>query len=118
MKSKSLISAALLALSVHVCAVEAVKIDLYADGDLKYAASLAGANSSIKISHSDIPNTTIELRLIAPEPLIVEVKETTGNGESESATGRVKLLTPGSSMPLANIQGGKFHSRYVLVRNN
>lgn len=116
MRSTHLLLATFLVAPILASAADTTKMDVYAAGILKYSAAFEGANSSVKISSTDIPNTTLELRLIAPEPLIVEVKETITSGETIEAIGRVKLLTPGSSLAVSEIKGGKFHSPYVLVR--
>lgn len=105
-----------LATPILASAADVAKMEVYASGNLKHSVSFGGANSSVKISSPDIPNTTLELRLIAPEPLIVEVKETIIGGEIVEAVGRVKLLASGSSLAVSEIKGGKFHSPYVLVR--
>lgn len=117
MKSISLLLVALLAAPLQGFAADAVKIDVYAGGNLRHSVALTGAKPSVTISHSAVPNTTLQLNLIAPEPLIIEVKEETeGNGGVVASEGRVKLLTPGSSFAVSDIKGGNFHSPYVLVR--
>lgn len=118
MKSLSLLLAALLAVPTTVFAAEAVKIDIYLAGDLKQSVSLVGPNSTVKFSPLGVPSTTLELRLIAPEPLIVEMKETTTDGGGAEVVGRAKMPTPGSSFAVSEIKGAKFHSPYVLVRRD
>ena len=118
MKYLPLTLAALLAVPIHAVAADVAKIDIYLAGQLNQSISFLGANSTVKFSPAGVPNTTLELRLIAPEPLIVEMKETTMDGGIAEAVGRVKLLTPGSSFNVSEIKGGKFHSPYVLVRSN
>lgn len=115
-KSLPLLLAALLAIPVQAFAADAIKIDLYLAGALKQSISLAGPNAMTKFSPIGMPNTTLELRLIAPEPIIVEMKEITLDGSAAEAIGRVKLPTPGGSFAVAEIKGGKFHHPYVLVR--
>ena len=116
MKLLPLILAALLAVPVHAFAADAVKIDIYLAGHLEQSISFLGANSTVKFSPTGIPDTTLELRLIAPEPLIVEMKETTTDGGISEAVGRIKLVNPGSSFDVSQIKGTKFHGLYVLVR--
>jgi len=118
MKFLPLSLAALLAVPTHGFAADAVKIDIYLAGHLEQSISFPGANSTVKFSPTGLPNTTLELRLIAPEPLIVEMKETTTDGEIAEAVGRVKLVTPGSSFDVSEIKGARFRSPYVLVRPN
>ena len=118
MKPTHLILAAFLAAPFHLFAADVVKIDLYTAGTLKQSISLVGVNASVKVANADIPNSLLELRLIAPEPVIVEVKETSADGAVVEAVGRVKLLAPGSSFALSEIKGAKFHSPYVFVRSN
>lgn len=117
MKSLSLLLAALLAAPLHAFAVDAVKIDVYLAGTLEQSVSLVGPNSTVKFSPRDTPSTTCELRLIAPEPVIVEMKETSTDGSKEVA-GRAKLLSSGSSFAASDIKGAKFRSPYVLVRRD
>lgn len=115
MKYQPLLIAALLAVPFHAFAADAVKIDIYLAGDLKQSVSLVGPNATVKVAAAGVQNTTLEFRLIAPEPVIVEMKETTTNGE---VVGRIKMPTPGSSFTVADIKGDKFHSPYVLVRRD
>jgi len=105
-----------LAVPGFVSATEVAKIEVYANGVRQHSLSFQGANSSFKISSPTVPNTTLELRLIAPEPLILEVKESITGGESSEAAGKVKLLTRGDSLAISQIKEGSFHSPYVLVR--
>lgn len=118
MKYLPLTLAALLAVPIHAVAADVAKIDIYLAGQLNQSISFLGANSTVKFSPTGIPNTTLELRLIAPEPLIVEMKETTTDGGIAEAVGRVKLVTPGSSFDVSKIKGVRFRSSYVLVRPN
>lgn len=113
---KSFIFAVSLAAPCLASAAEVAKIEVYADGVLQHSLSFQGPNSSFKVSSPAVPNTTLELRLIAPEPLIVEVKESITGGESSEAAGKVKLVTRGDSLAVSKIKEGGFHSRYVLVR--
>lgn len=116
MHIKDLLITALLAASSQAYAADAVKLDVYEHGELKHSVSLAGANSTVQFPQTDIPNTTLELRLIAPEPLIVEVKETATDGAVAQAVGRIKLLKAGNSITVSDIKEAKFQSHYVLVR--
>lgn len=115
-KPLTLFFAALLAAPVLAFAADATKIDIYLSGDLKQSISLAGPNSIAKFSPSGMLGTTLELRLIAPEPVIVEMKETTTEGGVAEVVGRIKLPTPGSSFAVTDMKGAKFHRPYVLVR--
>lgn len=118
MKSSSLQLAILLAIPVHVFAGEPVNIDVYLDGELQQTVSLVGANSTAKLISTKAPDATLEFRLIAPEPLILDVKEAiTGNGTAD-AVGRVVLHKDGSSFALSDIKNGKFRNAYVLVRHD
>lgn len=112
-----LVFAVSLAAQCLVSAADVAKIEIYADGVRQHSLSFQGANSSVRISSPAVPNTSLELRLIAPEPLIVEVKESITGGEPSEATGKVKLLTRGDSLAVSQIKEGGFHSRYVLVRS-
>jgi hypothetical protein len=81
MKSLSFLIAALLAVPVHTFAADAVKVDVYLAGQLQNSISLVGPNASVKFSPTDMPGSTLELRLIAPEPVIIEMKETMADGK-------------------------------------
>ena len=116
MKSLSLLIAALLAIPACAFAADAVKIDIYVAGNLQQSVSLVGPNATVKFSPTGNPGSTLELRLIAPEPVIVEMKETTTDGGVAEVVGRIKMPTPGSSFAVSDIKGAKFHSPYVLVR--
>ncbi len=116
MKSLSLLIAALLAVPVHAFAADAVKVDVYLAGQLQNSISLVGPNASVKFSPTGMPGSTLELRLIAPEPVIVEMKETLADGKGAEVIGRIKMPTPGSSFAVSEMKGAKFHSPYVLVR--
>lgn len=116
MKFLLLILTALLAVPTHSIAADAVKIDIYLAGHLEQSISFLGANSTVKFSPTGLPNTTLVLRLIAPEPLIVDIKEITTDGRIAEAIGRVKLVRPGSSFDLSEVKGAKFSNSYVLVR--
>ena len=115
MKYQPLLIAALLAAPLHAFAADAVKFDLYVASDFKQAISLVGPNATVKVPAYGTPNATLEFRLIAPEPVILEIKETTSAGE---VVGRIKLPTPGSSFTVADIKDAKFRSPYVLVRHD
>jgi hypothetical protein len=117
-KSIPLLTALLLAIPVPSFAADAVKIDIFLAGDLQQSVSLAGPNAIVRFSPADKPGSTLELRLIAPEPVIVEMKETTTDGSGSEVLGRIKMPTPGSSIAVADLKGPKFHSPYVLVRGN
>lgn len=117
MKSPFLLLAALLALPGHALAAPPIGIDIYLADQLQYLVTLAGANSTVKISPKDSPHTTLELRLIAPEPLIIEVKETSSDDDVVNI-GRAKILAPESSFAVSEIQGVRFRQPYVLVRRD
>ena len=61
-------------------------------------------------------DTTLEFRLIAPEPLILEMTEFTANDAAPENVGRVSLIKPGSSVTVSDIKGAHFKHPYVLVR--
>jgi hypothetical protein len=111
-----LLIAALLAIPTQVQAADTVKIDVYLAGSLQQSVSLVGPNAMAKFSPLSLPGATIELRLIAPEPVILEMKETTADGAGVEVVGRVKMATPGGSVAVADIKGAKFRHPYVLVR--
>lgn len=98
-------------------AADPVKIEIFLGGQLKQSVTLVGPNASARFNPHEMPDTTLELRLIAPEPLILEMKETAGHAGSE-AVGRIKLVSAGSSVAVADIKGNRFHNPYVLVRKD
>ena len=116
MKVSALILAAALALPCLASAAEPVKFEIYLDGTLKQSVSLVGPHSKFKFSPEGLADTTLEFRLIAPEPLILEMKEMTAPEGSPEIVGRVALTKPGSSVTVSEIKGAKFKHPYVLVR--
>jgi hypothetical protein len=118
MKSLPLLLAALLAIPVPALAGEPVKIDVYLGGELEQTISLVGANSTAKLTTAKAPNATLEFHLIAPEPLIFDVKEVIAGDSPAEAAGRVVLFKAGNSLDVSEIKGSKFHNAYVLVRHD
>lgn len=116
MKHLPMILAALLAAPMTAFATDPASIDVYLGGELQHSVSLAGRGSFVTFSPIGLPNTKLEFRLIAPEPLIIEMKETMTGNEASETTGRIKLVAPGSSVAVADVKGAKFHDAYVLVR--
>ncbi len=116
MKVRDLIIAAALAMPVLASAAEPVKFEVYLAGELKQSVSLVGPHSKYKFSPAGMADTTLEFRLIAPEPLILELKETTAQDSAPEHVGRVALTKPGSSVNVSEIKGAKFKHPYVLVR--
>jgi len=97
-------------------ATEPVKVDVFLDGKLKVHALLTGANAKYTFSLAESPNTTLELRLVAPEPVILDLKEITTGDTALETTGRVKLVDPGSSIAVNERKDAGFRFPYVLVR--
>lgn len=122
MKFSVLIGLALAITTTAAGAADTIKIDVHLAGNLQQTVSLTGPNSIARFAPPDVSGTTLELRLIAPEPVILELKETTVSANAttpaEEVIGRVKLATPGSSFAVSDLgnKGQKFHSPYVLVR--
>jgi len=116
MKASSLILAAALTLPGVAGAADPVKFQVFLDGELKHSVSLAGPHSQFKFSPTGMADTTLEFRLIAPEPLILEMKEITANTPAPEAVGRISLIKPGSSVTVSEIKGAKFKHPYVVVR--
>jgi hypothetical protein len=88
------------------------------DGERQQTFTLAGPNATVKYLPSLYPNTTLEFRLLAPEPLILEVKEMATDSGAVAAVGKVKLVQTGSSFAMSEIKGAKFRTTYSLVRAN
>ena len=116
MKASALILAAALSIPALASAADPVKFQVFLDGELKHSVSLAGPHSQFKFSPEGLTDTTLEFRLIAPEPLILEMKEVIANGTSPEATGRISLIKPGSSASVTDIKGAQFKHAYVVVR--
>lgn len=118
MKYLSLLAAAFMAVSTHASAAEEVKVEIHLDGERQQTFTLAGPNATVKYLPSLYPNTTLEFRLLAPEPLILEVKEMATDSGAVAAVGKVKLVQTGSSFAMSEIKGAKFRTTYSLVRAN
>jgi hypothetical protein len=116
MKVRDLIIAAALAMPLLASAAEPVKFEVYLGGELKQSISLVGPHSKYKFSPEGVADTTLEFRLIAPEPLILEMKEITANDGAPEHIGRVTLIKPGSSVAVSDIKGAAFKHPYVLAR--
>jgi len=115
-KTTSLLLAALLAIPSFAFAGDGVKFDIYLGDKLQHSVSLVGPNASVKFVPPGIPDSTLEFRLVAPEPVIVDMKETKNDGNDTAVAGRIKMPTPGSSFAVSELKGSKFHNPYVLVR--
>jgi hypothetical protein len=106
----------LLFASTAALAGEPVNLDVYLQGKLRQHVSMQGANASYKFWLGDQAGTVLQLYLISPEPLIVDVEETTEGSDKPYASGRVKLVGAGSSAQLSELQGAAFRHPFVLVR--
>lgn len=102
--------------SLTSLAGEPVNLDLYLNGGLRTHVTLQGANSSYTYWLGDAAGTMLQLRLVAPEPLIVDVEETTEGRDKPLARGRIKLVGAGSSVALAEMKDSEFQHAFVLVR--
>lgn len=105
-----------LGLALAVQAAPQVNVDVYLDGELQQHVTLAGLNSTCSFPLKDAPETSVELRLIAPEPLIIQMKEK-APGASPEAVGRIKLLTAGSTASVSPLPGSRFQRQYVFVKS-
>ena len=76
---------------------------------------LVGPHAGFKFWVPDDLTTALEMKLVAPEPIILEIKESTGDA-APHATGRVKLVGKGGSAAVAELKGAPFRHAYVLVR--
>lgn len=116
MKFLALLAATLSLFAHSALAAEPTKLDVYVDGTLKHQVELNGPNANCRFSLHDAPNTVLELRLIAPEPLIVDFKETVAGDKGAPAFEHIKLIGKGSSHAVNQRLGVNFHRPYVLVR--
>lgn len=114
MKAVPLLAAALFALPV--IAAEPVRLDIYLDGKLQQQASLSGPHAKYQFWLDRDPDTLLELRLIAPEPIIIEVTETTQGKVSPNGQGRIKLVGAGDKVAVSSLKNTEFKHPYVLVR--
>jgi hypothetical protein len=117
MKALSLLAAALIAAPAYTFAADAVKVNI-SMGEIFYQTiSLAGPNASVTLTPSKIPNTTLELKLLAPEPIVIQFKETTVTaGVSSEVIGKIALPQQGNSVTVTELKGSKFHHPYVVTR--
>lgn len=116
MKLRTLAVVAALAAPVLASAAEPVKFEIYLGGELKQSVSLVGPHSKFKFSPEGLADTTLEFRLIAPEPLILEMTETTANESPAEVIGRVSMVQPGSKVAVSELKGTHFKHPFVLVR--
>ena len=106
-----------LLIAVGAChAADPVKIDIYLDGKLQQQATLKGPNSVYKFWLDEEPGTILELQLVAPEPIIVDLKETATGRAAPNALGRAKLVGRGGQFAVSEPKGESFKHPYVLVR--
>ncbi len=117
MKSLSALFAAL-SLSFAAQAVEPVLIDVYIDGKLQEQVKLAGANAHYQFWVKNDLDTALEVRLVAPEPIIVDIRETTAGRDAPNGSGRVKLVGARDSFSVAELKNSGFRHQYTLVRPN
>ena len=114
---KIVLCVSLLAAYAGQClAVDPAKVDVYLGGELKQTISLAGYGSYA--TFSPVKGTVLVLRMVAPEPLIIDFQETVQDASPKEVVGRVKLLSPGSSQDLQELKDAKFRHPYVLVRGS
>ncbi len=98
-------------------AADPVKINIYVDGTLKHEVELNGPNANCRFSLNDAPDTELELRLIAPEPVIIDFKETQVGEKATPSLKRIRLIGKGDSYPVSQRAAeAHFHRPYVLVR--
>ncbi len=117
-KPVSLLIAAFLAVPGAAFATDPIQVDVQLPEKFHQTLSVGGNGSYAKFTPVGMPDTVLEIRLIAPEPLIIDFKETTNGSEPQEVTGRVKLVSPGSSVAVEELKDAKFHHAYVLVRKN
>lgn len=117
-KPANLLIAAFLAAPVAAFAADPIQVDVQLPNKFHQTLSVGGNGSFAKFTPVGMPDTVLEIRLIAPEPLIIDFKETTVGSQTQEVTGRVKLVSPGSSVAVADLKDVKFHNAYVLVRKN
>lgn len=105
------VSLSLLPLVSH--AAEPAELDVRFQDGGKERISLKGPNAFVRYMPNGDAETVLEFRLIAPEPLIVDVTESLGG---HATKGRVKLVASGDSIAAADIKNAGFHSDFVLSR--
>lgn len=107
--------ASLLLTALAAEAAEPIKVDVYLDGKLQQHVTLTGAHAAFKFTVLDAPGTSLEMKLVAPEPIIIDLKETASEAQP-SASGRVKLVGQGGSANVSDLKDAKFRHAYVFVR--
>ncbi len=116
MKIHSLLVASTI-LGASACyASDPVKVDIYLDGKLQQQAMLNGPNSVYKFWLDEDPGTILEMQLVAPEPIIFDLKETGSGVGRPGAHGRAKLVGRGGQFDVSELKGETFKHRYVFVR--
>ncbi|MEN3374180.1 hypothetical protein [Dechloromonas sp. ZS-1] len=117
MKKRFLLAAACLMTSLPVLAAKPVRVDVYLGGQLEFEVELAGLQSGTTLSPTGKPETTLEMRLVAPEPIILDIKEVVrGAASTHEATARVKLVGQGESIQITDLKGSTFQHPFVLKR--
>lgn len=116
MKKSFLLAAACLMVSLPALAAKPVRVDVYLGGQLEFEVELAGLQSGTTLSPTGKPETTLEMRLVAPEPIILEIKETVRGTTPHEAVARVKLVGPGESVQITELKGSTFRHPFILKR--
>lgn len=114
MKLAAPLLASLLLAATATYAAEPIKVDIYLDGKLQQQVTLTGAHAEFKFKLLDDPATALEMKLVAPEPIIIDLKETADS--QPAVSGRIKLVGAGGSATVADLKGAQFRHAYVLVR--
>ena len=95
---------------------EPVKLDVYVDGELEQHVVLQGFKATSKFVLHKAPDTQLEIQLIAPAPLIVEVRESSKSSGQGPQVGRAKLLDKGAQFNLSELKNSHFQREYILVK--
>lgn len=97
-------------------AVDPAKVDILVNGQVKQQISLQGPNDGVNFKLDSTQDTVLEIRLVAPEPLILDLRESAGSQDAHPSTARVTLVGRGEHVLLHTIHGTHFTHPYELVR--
>lgn len=97
-------------------AVDPAKVDIVVNGQVKQQISLQGPNSGVNFKLDSTQDTVLEIRLVAPEPLILDLRESSGSHDDHPSKARVTLVGRGEHVLLRSISGTHFTHPYELVR--
>lgn len=91
-------------------------VDVYLRGKLLEQVSFTAPVYARRFWLNESPDTLVELRLVAPQPLIFEVKEFDESGRDVTATARVRLPVSGDALAASELNGQPLRNDFRFVR--